>query len=93
MQSPRMSGFAGNPVANAITAILGVIALGAAVVFSLAAFAIFAIAALVFASVVGIRLWWLSRKLRARGAPRHRPSPGAVIDVEYEVLDRSRKSE
>ena len=84
----------GNPLANAITAVLGVIALAAAIAFGLVAFVIFAIAAAVFVSVVALRVWWLGRKLKKRvdAAPGPSRQGATVIDVEYEVLDRDKKS-
>jgi len=90
------SGLPGNPIANAITIILGVLTLVVAFAFGFVLLTGFLIVAAVFVSFISLRLWWLSRKLRREGAdefsvredPGHRGAvQGYVIDAEYRVLE------
>lgn len=87
----------GNPVANAITMVLGGLALAAALVFGFAAFLVLLLVGAVFVSFVSIRLWWLRRKFAKAGGQMHghpgRPpsESGSTIDAEYEVLSRDDK--
>ncbi|MEM8984552.1 MAG: hypothetical protein AAGC71_16090 [Pseudomonadota bacterium] len=85
----RFSG--GNPFMNALTAVLGVVALIAGIAFGFVALLIFLVAALVFASVVGLRLWWFNRRFRGAATKQRPPSAGAIIDGDYEVVDRDQK--
>ena len=72
---------------------LGAVALVAAFAVGLVAFVIFLVAAVVLVSFLGLRLWWLQRRWGRRNPPRRPTSSGDVIDAEYEVLARNRKSE
>lgn len=96
-------GLTGNPLANALTIVLGVIALVAAVLFGFVLLTAFLIAGAVFVSFVALRIWWLKRRLTgAAGArvrrsecgnserPAQRPGqrPGRTIThAEYTVID------
>ncbi|MEO1037687.1 MAG: hypothetical protein AAFX44_19170 [Pseudomonadota bacterium] len=75
----------GNPIVNAVTMVLGAIALIAAIAFASVAFVIFLIAAVVFVSFVALRVWWIGRKMPKRPATK-----GDIIEVEYEVIERRR---
>jgi len=90
---------AGNPVVNALLAVAGAIVIGAALVFGFFAFIFLASLLLVLVSVVGIRLWWVGRRLRKSfeaaskaGAARD-GSPRGVIEGEYHVVSTRRKRE
>ena len=63
----------GNPIANALLAIVGVLAVAASVVLGLVAFFVLGAIVVVLAAIIGIRLWWFNRGL-ARGGqmPRSR---------------------
>ena len=57
---------AGNPLANVLVVIVGALIIGAAVVLGVVAFVALGGIILVLAAVLGVRMWWLGRKL-----PRH----------------------
>jgi hypothetical protein len=84
---------AGNPIANALVIIVGVLAVGASVVLGFIAFVILACLLSIFAAVIGLRLWWFNRKLR-NGQQRQTDfsrsaEDRSVIEGEYRVEDRS----
>jgi Tfp pilus assembly protein PilX len=86
---------AGNPVANALVIFVGALAIGVSVVLGFLAFVFLASIVLVLGAVVGLRLWWLNRKL-AKGASASRrtreAAQGGVIEGEYHVVKRDEKS-
>lgn len=89
---------AGNPVANALMAVVGALAIGAAIVFGFFVFLFLAAVVVVLVSIVGIRVWWASRKLRklhetaSRSGERGKDAPG-IIEGEYHVVTTRRSSE
>lgn len=74
-----------NPLLNALMIAGGVLVLVALVVFSILAFLVVASVVAVLTAVVGLRLWWQSRRLsqRAGRGPAHGTSGGRVIEGEY----------
>lgn len=88
---------ASNPVANALMAVVGALALGAAIVFGFFMFLLLAALVVVLAAIIGIRIWWAGRKLRKlqeRAAKRNGASgePG-IIEGEYHVVATRQKRE
>lgn len=83
---------AGNPLANALVIIVGALAIGASFVLGLVAFVALGSIVLVMAGIIGIRVWWLNRKL-SRGfaeGVQQRAQGSANIDViEGEYRDVS----
>ena len=82
----------GNPIANILVIIVGVLAIGVSIVLGLFAFVALGAIILVTAAIIGIRVWWFNRKLRQqspadRDAARHKP-PAGVIEGEYRVVDQ-----
>ena len=83
---------ASNPVANALMAVVGALALGAAIVFGFFMFLLLAALVVVLAAIIGIRIWWAGRKLRKlqeraakRNGDRASGEPG-IIEGEYHVV-------
>ena len=82
---------AGNPLANVLVIVVGAIVIAVSFVLGLVAFVALAASLLVLAAVVGVRLWWLNRRLRkqqkVRGMSRSAgASDPAVIEGEYRVI-------
>lgn len=94
-QSSTRSSFpAGNPIANVLVVIAGALVIGASIILGFFAFVALSGIVLVTAAVVGIRVWWLKRKIQ-RGQPAgntgQRPeSPSGVIEGEYRVVSKDR---
>lgn len=89
---PKRGFPAGNPIANALVILVGALVIGASIVVGFFAFVILASLFVIFAALVGIRLWWFSRKLqKSTGegtASRTRTErQGGVIEGEYQVVD------
>ena len=87
---------AGNPIANIFVIIVGVLAIGASIVLGFFAFVVLGSIVLIMASIIGIRVWWLNRKL-ARQAPNRpgggKPAAGGVIEGEFKVVADERDGE
>jgi hypothetical protein len=71
---------AGNPIANVLVIIAGALVIGLSAIV------------LVSAAIIGIRVWWLKRKIERgevpQGAQRPPQAPGGVIEGEYKVVDK-----
>jgi len=76
----------GNPLANALVVVAGLLVVAASLVLGFfALIALLAFAAVV-AAVVGIRLWWFGRKVRKAAEARGRESN--AIEGEFVVISR-----
>ena len=85
---------AGNPLVNALLVVVGAVALGAMVVLGIVAFLVVASILVVLAGVIGLRLWWLGRKLRkAQGGAAERFQAEHVIEGEYRRVPAERERE
>ena len=78
-----------NPIANVLVILAGAVIVSLALILGFFAFLALGALVLVSAGIVGLRLWWLRRKL-ARQAPV-RPETGkrpvaGVIEGEYHVV-------
>ena len=81
---------AGNPLANVLVVIVGALVIGTTVVLGVVAFVALGGIILVLAAVLGVRMWWLGRKLprHSRAASRRGRSGSGdnnntVIEGEY----------
>jgi len=83
---------AGNPIANALVVIAGALVVGASIVLGFFAFIALSGIVLVSAAIIGIRVWWLKRKMERamgeQGARRTPGAPGGVIEGEYKVVEK-----
>ncbi len=83
---------AGNPIANILVVIAGVLLIGASIVLGFFAFIALSGIVLVTAAVIGVRVWWLKRKILQGSAPesagQRQQSPGGVIEGEYKVVSK-----
>ncbi len=94
-QSSVKGGFpAGNPIANVLVIIVGALIIGASIVLGFFAFLILSAIVLMSAAVVGLRVWWLKRKMARGGVDtgdgvtvRRRVD---VIEGEYRVVGKDR---
>lgn len=82
---------AGNPIASALVIVVGSLAIAASIVIGFFAFMILGSLLMVLAAGVGIRLWWLRRKM-ARDPVLHATRSGRpvgtqqTIEGEYHVV-------
>ena len=86
---------AGNPIANAIVVIVGALAIGASIVLGFLAFVILSSVVLIFAAIIGIRIWLFNRKLAKTGArctdgQQGPGQPAGVIEGECRVVVEER---
>ena len=85
---------AGNPIANVLVVIAGALVIGASIVLGFFAFLALSAVVLVTAAVIGIRVWWLQRKIDRSGGSdgaRHQASVRVdVIEGEYKVVSKDR---
>lgn len=86
---------AGNPLANALVVIVGIIVISLSVALGFVVFVGIAGFMLIMAAVVSVRMWWLRRKFASQAGDRKRQRPGAadtvrVIEGEYQEIHKSR---
>lgn len=79
---------AGNPIANAIVVVVGVLAIALSLVVGFFAFIALACLFLVVGAVVGIRLWWAQRRMNRRHRKDGDRRPDGIIEGEYRVISR-----
>lgn len=78
---------AGNPIANALVVIAGIVVIGLSLVVGFVMFVALGSLLLVLGAIIGIRVWWLNRRLqkqagRSGGAPQRYESI-EVIEGEF----------
>jgi len=87
-----------NPLANVLVVIVGTLAIGLSIVIGFFAFMAFGALLLVIAAIVGIRVWWLNRKIARHYAGQgRRPSARSpeieVIEGEYRIISRQKPTD
>ena len=85
---------AGNPIANVLVVIAGVLAIGVFIVLGFFAFVALSAIFLVMAAIIGVRVWWFKRKLQ-KSSPTESGSSGrssvhGVIEGEYHEVQKDR---
>lgn len=76
--------------------LVGALVIGVSLVLGFFAFLILGAIVAVLAAVIGIRLWWLNRKLLREAAGRRADgsqSPDHIIEGEFRVVDDSGRPE
>ncbi len=84
---------AGNPLANALVVIIGVLAIGASLILGVAALIVLGSIVLVIAAMVGIRAWWFNRRYSRQVQSANRDSGAEhtdIIEGEYNVISTAR---
>jgi hypothetical protein len=80
----------GNPFANLLVVVAGVIFIGISVLVSVFAFAVLGAVILVTAAIIGLRVWWLNRRLGRKATSKAGRRGGIrrpdVIEGEYRVV-------
>jgi hypothetical protein len=85
---------AGNPIANALVVLVGALVIAASIVLGFVAFVVLGSIVLVLGAVIGLRVWWFSRKLQRGAKAQAKQSagaPGGVIEGEYHVVKGDEK--
>jgi uncharacterized membrane protein YphA (DoxX/SURF4 family) len=85
---------AGNPIANVLVVIAGVLAIGVFIVLGFFAFVALSAIFMVTAAIIGVRVWWFKRKLQ-KASPTGTGSAGrstvhGVIEGEYHEVQKDR---
>jgi len=80
---------AGNPIANVLVVIVGMLTIGAFIVLGVVAAVAMGGIVLVLAAILGVRMWWLGRKMpkqnRTANSQRHSdPADPTVIEGEFQ---------
>ena len=90
---------AGNPLANVLVIVVGAIVIGVSFVLGVVAFVALLAAAIVMAAIIGVRVWWLNRKLGTGQKGRVNQKRGSasgseIIEGEFRVVgpDKDRDS-
>jgi len=87
-----------NPLANVLVIIVGALAVGASIVLGVLAFITLGGLVLIMAAVIGIRLWWMNRKIRKNFAAAERGEPTRrhnvdIIEGEFRVVTSQKKKD
>lgn len=87
---------AGNPVVTGLMAVAGMLAIGVALVFGFFIFVLAASVITALAAIVGIRIWWVGRRLRkfqksAGTNDGARTNEGGIIEGEFHVVSTHRE--
>jgi len=81
----------GNPLANVLVIIVGAVVIGVSVVLGFFAFVALSAVILVAASVIGVRAWWLRRKMPGNTETR-RSTGDEFIEGEFHVVKKDKNS-
>lgn len=89
---------AGNPLANILVVVVGVVIIAVSFVLGLVAIVALASALLIMAAIIGVRIWWLKRKIGGRNHRQASPNMNRsrrqnVIEGEYHVVQTKRDRE
>lgn len=87
---------AGNPLANALVIIVGVLVIAVSLLLGVVAFVALLAAAIVMGVVIGVRVWWLNRKSGGGrkihvNHSRESAATGEIIEGEFHVIARDKE--
>jgi len=85
-------------LANLFVIIVGALVVGVSVVLGVVAFITLGGLVLVLAAVIGVRVWWLGRKMRKQFAagetePQERSANIEIIEGEYHVVPTQKRED
>ena len=83
----------GNPIANALVVIVGALAIGLSFILGVVAFIALGAVLLVLGAIIGIRIWWMNRRMSRTRARQTSEQPSGVIEGEYRVVVEERDSD
>ena len=81
----------GNPLANVLVVIVGAIIIGVSVVLGFFAFLALSAIVLVAAAVIGVRAWWITRKMPKNVEPESATN-AEFIEGEFHVVKKDKNS-
>ncbi len=85
---------AGNPIANVLVVLAGILTIGVFIVLGFFAFVALSTIFLVTAAIIGVRVWWFKRKLQKNSptepAGTARSSVHGVIEGEFHEVQKDR---
>jgi len=86
---------AGNPLANALVIVVGVLVVAVSFVLGVVALVALLAAAVVMAAIIGVRVWWLNRKIGKRRTDHgdqagNTTSSAEIIEGEFRVVTHDR---
>ncbi len=84
---------AGNPIANVFVVVVGGLLIALSIVVGFVAFVVLGSIVAVLAAVVGLRMWWIGRRLRSRPPGSGEAPPGTdgrIIEGEFHVVEDHR---
>jgi predicted lipid-binding transport protein (Tim44 family) len=84
----------GNPLLNGLMVVIGLLALGTLILLGVLAFLVIASIISVLAGIIGLRLWWQTRKV-GQGTRREQRNArtGSLIEGEYRRVSSRRDRE
>jgi hypothetical protein len=85
---------AGNPLANALVVIVGALAIGASLILGVVALLVLGSIVMVLAAIIGIRVWWLNRRLAGQYKSARDKTAAQQVDIiegEYRIITPDRK--
>jgi predicted lipid-binding transport protein (Tim44 family) len=88
---------AGNPLANALVIVVGVLVIAVSFVLGIVALVALLAGAVVMAAIIGVRVWWLNRKLGPARKNHAKQAGGQatkaeIIEGEFRVVTHEKDS-
>jgi uncharacterized membrane protein YphA (DoxX/SURF4 family) len=86
---------AGNPLANVLVILVGALVIGVSFVLGVVALVALVAAAVVLAAIIGVRVWWLNRKIGTRrknhvNQPGQTATSARIIEGEFREVGQDK---